>query len=191
MTTPHGFLIAAILLAGLVLVTGCTTSSPAPVPPAGFTTVPMTSALPVSASPVIATQALAQCPQENSTKFISISTITDHYLGEIVTFSGTTNLPAGEKIILGIVTTSFHSCQKTRYPCENPDTVNAICCNGGFNRTIAIMPGNCGINSWSFTVNTSDYDFWPDFYIVYATSGKTYEERFFTIRDKVTTESAH
>jgi len=189
MAAPHGILISVILLAGLVLAAGCTTSSPAPASPFGSTIVPMTSAPPIAASPAII--APAQCPKENYSTFINISPVHDYYFGDSVTINGTTNLPAGEKITLGIVTTSFHGCQKTRYPCENQNTVNAICCSGGFNRTIAIMPGNCGVNTWSFTLNTSEYDFWNDSYSVYAISGKTLGERFFTIRDKATTKSSH
>jgi len=45
------------------------------------------------------------------------------------------------------------------------------------------MPGDCGANTWSFTINTSEYDFWNDSYSVYAISGKTIGEGFFMIRD--------
>jgi hypothetical protein len=121
--------------------------------------------------------------------FINISSVPDHYIGDIVTFTGTTNLPAGENFTLGIVTTSTRGCQKMRYPCPNQNTVNAICCSGGFNRTIMIIPGNCGINTWSLTINTSEYDFWPDLYSVYAVSGKTFGQSYFTIRDKPTVVS--
>jgi hypothetical protein len=121
----------------------------------------------------------------NSSGFrIAIEPVPDTRLGDIITFHGTTNLPAGENFTLGIVTASFCPNQKIIYPCKNPDTVNAICCSGGFNRTVAIFPDHGGINTWSFTVNTSEYDFRPGQYVVSAESGKTYGVQLFTILEQ-------
>jgi hypothetical protein len=55
---------------------------------------------------------------------------------------------------------------------------------GGFNRTVAVIPGGCGINTWSFTINTSEFDFRPDLYIVYMESGNTSGDGLFTMLEK-------
>lgn len=117
--------------------------------------------------------------------FITIDPVPDHYLGETITFTGTTNLLAGENLSLIIRTTDFHGCQKTIYPCKNPDTVNAICCMGGFTRTVTVIPGNNGINTWIFSVNTSDVDFMAGSYVVNVGSGMVYGNKIFTILEKL------
>jgi hypothetical protein len=176
MATPHGILISVILLAGLVLAAGCTTSSSVPASPAGSTIVPMTSAPPIVASPMIATPALTQCPQENSTRFINISPVPDHYFGDLITINGTTNLPAGDRITLTIIENTQHPCNKGI--CN--DSVRYCC--GTFQRTVAVRSGGNGINTWSLDVNTSQHEFDSYSYIVSA-SERNYQIE--TIREFV------
>jgi len=127
----------------------------------------------------------------NSTGFwIAIEPVTDTCLGDITSISGTTNLSVGENFSLAIRTTDFHGCQKTIYPCKYPDTVNAVCCSGGFNRTVTVIPGTGGTNIWLFSVNTSDFDFMPGLYGVYAKSGTAYTEQLFTILEQAKSSPA-
>jgi hypothetical protein len=168
MTTRHGILTAAILLAGLILAAGCaTSSSPAPVPPAGTTIVPITSALPVSARPVITTIAPAQCPLESNSTVICINPVPHHYFGETITFDGTTNLPAGETITIRIAE-AWGRCSKCQF--MRNDSVRYCC--GNFYRMVAVRPGDSGVNTWSWDVNTSDYDFQPDGNYLVSASGR-------------------
>jgi len=122
--------------------------------------------------------------RNSSGSWIAIEPVPDTCLGDIIIISGSTNLPAGENLSLAIRTTDFHGCQKTIYPCYYPDTVNAVCCTGGFNRAVPIIPGMRGINTWSFAVNTSEYDFRPESYVVYAESEKTYGMQIFKMLEK-------
>ena len=167
----HGIVVLTLLLIGTLLAVGCTMSSPAPVTIAENTSFPLSSTQTTVTGTPVATLALAPCPQENASLFINVSPVGDHYLGDTIIFIGTTNLPAGDNFTLHIFSSSIRGCEKTIYPCQNPDTVNPQCCMGGLNRTVAVIPGRCGTNTWSFTINTSEYDFWPDRYIVYMKSG--------------------
>lgn len=179
----RGFYFFIYLTIGMVLVAGCTTTPSSSTFPIKNISTPVTPALPVAPHPPAPSQETG-CPQANTGLFINVSPVPDHLPGDTITITGTTTLPAEENVSLTIRTTDFHGCQKTIYPCRNPDTVNAVCCTGGFNRTVPVIPGLCGINTWSFAVNTSEYDFRPGSYVVYAESGKTYGLQIFTLLEK-------
>ena len=79
------------------------------------------------------------------------------------TFSGTTNLAAFDEISVNIHTRDFHPCQKYPHPHD-------LACGKGFNEIVEIKEGTCGINTWSFNVNTSEYYFGPEWYLLSVNS---------------------
>jgi len=163
MITSHEIFLSVVFLAGLVLAAGCTTSSLTPVPPAGSTIAPLTSALPVTTIPLIVTP--VPCPQENTSTSISINPISHHYLGDIITFHGTTNLPPGEIIRIGVYSSEFIPCPKSSGNCQG----NVTPCCGGYSDIVSVFQGMCGINTWSWTVDTSLHGFRADGeYIIFA-----------------------
>ena len=192
MNKIQGIHVFILLLMGMLLSAGCTMSPPAPVPIAENQDIPRTQPLLLATNLPLAPLATVPCPQENTSSFINISSIPDPYIGDITTFNGTTNLPPGETITVAISIDEIRGCQKTRYPCKDPDTVYNICCEGGFKRQIPLTPGNCGINSWSLTVNTSQHDFYPARFNIFAISRNTsiHNEMVFTILEKPKAESS-
>jgi len=97
--------------------------------------------------------------------FIRINPVPHHYLGDIVTIDGTTNLPMGEIIRISVGTTEFRSCMKNEGNCHGYVTP---CCEG-ISDTVRVTAGSCAINTWSWEVNTSQHGFRPDHtYAVYA-----------------------
>lgn len=179
----RGIFFITFMLIGTLIAAGCTTSPPGLLSAVKKPNFPATTIVPPATnameSPVPTRYLL-----ENESLFINFIPVPDTCLGYPVTFHGTTNLSAGDNITLGITTTAFHNCQKIVPPC-NPDTVNAVCCTGGgFRRPVTIVPGNGGINTWRFTINTSEYDFIPDLYEVRIVSGKIVKQGFFTILEK-------
>lgn len=106
---------------------------------------------------------------EKAGLFINFTPVPDTCLGHTVIFNGTTNLPAVKHLTLEIYPVWQQHCQKTIYPCGNPETVNAYCCYAGFNRTVTIIPGRDGINSFSLAINTSESDFRPETYFIGTT----------------------
>jgi hypothetical protein len=179
MVTIHRFPVLLLLLIGMLVSSGCLSAHVAEKPEMPSTQTILNTTVTTVATPV---PVISHKPINGS--FITIDPIPDHYLGDTITFSGTTNLPAGNNITLVIGTTAFHGCQKMVPSC-NPDTVNAVCCTGdGFHRPVTIVPGSSGINTWLFTVKTSEYDFIPDLYEVRIVSGKIVEQGFFKILEK-------
>lgn len=82
-----------------------------------------------------------------------IDPIGDHVVGEKFTISGSTNLAAGDKLMVDITSSSFKPTLKTA--------------PGGFsgaNGEVTVAPGSGGYNRWSFDVDTSVFS--PDEYIV-------------------------
>jgi len=162
----HGNVFLMVLLIGTLFAVGCTLSSPAPAPIAESLNSPVTPTLPVTTERPITSLATVQYPQENKSLFITINPIVHHYLGDIITFNGTTNLPAGENITLGIYTTEFIPCSKSICCCSV-----APCC-GGIGDTFTIIPGDHDINTWSWDVNTSEHGFREGYPYAFYVSGR-------------------
>jgi len=95
---------------------------------------------------------------------ITISPMSVHDIGDIISFNGTTNFPPGEKISLGITSAAFTPCPKN--PICDDDSVHACC--GGFSREVAVKPAGCGITTWSWDVNTSQHQFYPGTFVIYT-----------------------
>jgi hypothetical protein len=117
-----------------------------------------TPVLPVASDSPVASLVPTRCPAGNSSPFIDISPATHHYLGDIITFNGTTNLAPGEMIRVSIYEDVFHTCPKSLEMCH--DSVQHCC--DGHGAIIPVIPGTCGINTWSWDVDTSQYGFEPD-----------------------------
>ncbi len=87
----------------------------------------------------------------NPTAFID--PIGDHVVGDKFTITGSTNLAAGNKLLVEITSSSFRPSQKSQ--------------SGEFSGssgTVTIEPGSGGMNRWSFDVDTSTFR--PDEYLV-------------------------
>jgi len=108
------------------------------------------------------TPAITVCPQKTPTgnlanaSEIVIDPVPDHALGDIITFTGTTNLAVGEPLVLKIYSAEFVPCPKGP---SLPDSVNP--CGEGFTGNVTVTLGNCGINTWSWPVDTSQHGFQP------------------------------
>jgi len=117
--------------------------------------------------------AITVCPQQTSAgnltnvPEIAIDPVPDHALGEIVTFTGTTNLAAGEPLVLKIDSAEFVPCPKGP---SLPDSVNP--CGEGFAGNLSVTMGNCGINIWSWSVDTSQHGFRPGGQYLLSVSGR-------------------
>jgi len=155
-----------VIVISSILVAGCTLSSPAPGVPAGNMTVSTTPVAPLFVIPLITTLAPVplseDCnrtsPPGNGESFILINPISHHYIGDTITFDGVTSLPAGETISLVIIEAIYHSCPKSQIAID--DSVRH--CHNGLRDTVVVRSGKCGINTWSWEVNTSQHDFVKD-----------------------------
>ena len=90
-----------------------------------------------------------------------IKPIGEHYVGDTVTITGSTNLAVGDNLLVEIYSSSFKPTQKAQ--------------SGEFSGssgTVTVMPGTNGYNTWSFDVDTSTFK--PDEYIL-KVSGTTIE----------------
>jgi hypothetical protein len=83
----------------------------------------------------------------------SINPIGDRQQGEKFTINGTTNLAAGDNLMVDITSSSFNPTSKTE-----PSGFSGA---GGM---VQVVPGNGRLNTWSFVVDTST--FVPDEYLV-------------------------
>ncbi len=82
-----------------------------------------------------------------------INPIGDHYAGDTFTISGSTNLAAGDELMVEIVSSSFKPTEKTQ--------------SGEFSGSsgiVNVVTGTGGYNRWSFDVDTATFK--PDEYIV-------------------------
>jgi hypothetical protein len=100
----------------------------------------------------VLTMAATQTP---GNRFISIDPVPDHFSGESFTITGTTNLSAGEQILVDIYSPDHMSGPKGTF-------------SSGSVGTVTVRNESGGKNSWSFTVGPSDLE--PDKYTVVATS---------------------
>lgn len=86
---------------------------------------------------------------------IMIDPIGDHTEGEIITITGTTNLPPGEKLLIEVISSNNTFGSKVKD-------------NSGAVRVVDVREGVQGKNTWSFMVNSSDLK--PDNYTVIVNS---------------------
>ena len=114
---------------------------------------------------------------------ITISPVSVHDIGDIITFNGTTNLPPGEIISLSIASASIIPCPKNSF-CDERGSVRPCC--GGINQEVAVKPAGCGITTWSWDVNTSQHQFYPDTFLINAEDPdfSTSKVLFFDIQGK-------
>jgi trimeric autotransporter adhesin len=82
-----------------------------------------------------------------------IAPIGDHAVGDHFTISGSTNLAAGDQLMVDITSSSFKPTQKT-----------AGSEFSGANGQVTVVPGTGGYNRWSLDVDASGFK--PDEYIV-------------------------
>jgi hypothetical protein len=105
---------------------------------------------------MITQQVSSLCPPPgNATPWIIINPIGNHYIGDVFEINGTTNLRTEEKInvaISGIVIGA-------PYPGIPGPTKGSL-------GMAKIRGGDCGINVWFYTANTSEFN--TPFYIVTA-----------------------
>lgn len=87
--------------------------------------------------------------------FVSIDPVPDHFYGESFTITGTSNLSAGEQILVDIYSPDRMLGPKGTF-------------YSGSVGTVTIHKDSGGRNSWSYTVGPSDLQ--PDKYIVVASS---------------------
>jgi len=102
--------------------------------------------------------------------------IEDHAVGDKFTIHGSTNLAAGNNLMIEIISSSFKPTQKV----QGADF-------SGSAGTVKVEPGTNGFNRWSFNVDTSTFK--PDEYIVQV-SGETIQvtgSTTFTIVEKLPT----
>jgi hypothetical protein len=82
-----------------------------------------------------------------------INPIGDHYAGDKFTISGSTNLAAGDELMVEVTSSSFKPTEKAQ--------------SGEFSGAsgvVKVIPGSGGYNHWSFDVDATTYK--PDEYIV-------------------------
>ncbi len=82
-----------------------------------------------------------------------INPVGDHAVGDRFTISGSTNLAAGDQLMVDITSSSFQPTQKT-----------ADSGFSGASGMVTVVPGAGGYNRWSFDVDASEFR--PDEYIV-------------------------
>jgi hypothetical protein len=104
--------------------------------------------------------------------YISIDPVADHVSGEPFTITGTTNMSAGEEILVEIYSPDRMLGPKgTLY--------------SGSVGTVKILKGNDGTNSWSYAVTPSDLK--PDKYSVVVSSygSEPGDSRLFSILEQI------
>lgn len=154
-----GIFFIIVILIGMLIAAGCTTSPPGPAL-AAKNILPATTTVPPAAN---ATEfpVPARYLQENESLFINFIPVSDTCLGDTIVFSGITNIPGGEKITTRIFEARY-KCTK----CQKKNNSVDGCCGDQIPLNVPIISGNGGINTWSRSVNTSAYDFSPgDFQI--------------------------
>ena len=150
-----------IILLCVVLTCGCIT------PSSGQNSLPgnaSTLAVPLSLPPSLELPGITPCPpvtgagNVSNVPIITIDPVADHAAGDWITFTGTTNLAAGENLSLTVMSSDLHPCAKSETP-PSGDSVDP--CSGGVTATVPVRPGRCGANTWSYTVDTSQHGFQP------------------------------
>jgi hypothetical protein len=140
--------LALLLLAAVLLAAGCTAGQVGSVwNNIGNSRIMITTVPPSSPIPTI-----TACPsQENSSLWIQINPVSDHYVGDIFEVNGTTTCNVKEKILIQIYQSSI------LLP-RGQDHYTSL---NGF---IIIKNGTCGLNTWAFSSNLSG--FLPNEYLI-------------------------
>jgi hypothetical protein len=141
-------MIFGIMLVVLLFATGCIEQ-----PAYGNVTAAPDTAT-VSSSTAILQPVQTQCPLSgNTTPWIIINPISNHYIGDVFEINGTTNLGIDEKVLVyvtgRVLSVPYPGVAGTTY---------------GTNGTARIWCGNSGINFWNFSVNSSRFN--TNFYFV-------------------------
>jgi PGF-CTERM protein len=108
--------------------------------------------------------------------FIRVDTIGDQTVGSTFTITGTTNLAAGDELLIDVTSASFQPTEKTQAAEFS-----------GASGTVTVQKGEAG-NTWSFEVDTTGFK--PDEYIVNIESvetGATQTTTFNLVEGAVTT----
>jgi hypothetical protein len=119
------------------------------------------SVLIISSTPTQIQSETTQVPQEGY--WIKIDPINDTREGDIFTINSITNLPAGDEILVQIYSATFHT-----HPPGVPENYT------GAMGYVRVIPGRNGINTISFTVNSSTIEstignsstLYPDEYVI-------------------------
>jgi hypothetical protein len=88
---------------------------------------------------------------------VLINSIGDHYVGDKFTISGSTNLAAGDNLMIEVTSSSFKPTQKA----ENGEFF-------GISQAVKVVQGSGGYNRWSVDVDAMAFK--PDEYIVKVSS---------------------
>jgi hypothetical protein len=147
MTLLRSVLALLLLIVIVLLAAGCV----------GNRTAEITGAT-HSSTPTTITPTQTQCPpQENTTPWIRINPVSDHYVGDVFEINGTTNLEANTSLKIRIYQFHFYT-----EPKNLPHIYTSLWEN------VTVMGDDCGTNRWSFSTNTSSL--LPDEYFVVVTS---------------------
>jgi hypothetical protein len=101
-------------------------------------------------------------PAKNYPDIITIDTIENHQTGESFEIHGKTAQPVGQTLFIHIWPNTYrHATKAYSYPNRRPV----------YDGSTTVVRGSNGISfrSWSYTINTTDYD--PDEYIVEVSTG--------------------
>jgi hypothetical protein len=163
MIWSRGIIILTLIIIGALLATGCTSPNPSPAQVVKDEDSP-SSVLTTTVGIPMTTPVQIICPPQNNSEFIRISPVSNYTMGEHIIIEGTTNLAKGEKIAILLTIDSPRHCPKSAKSYN--DTVDWCC--GGLHDVVEVVSGNCGINQWSWDVNTSLHEISPHSYIIYA-----------------------
>jgi hypothetical protein len=124
-----------------------------------------TNDTPITIPSVLVTQPVqTQCLQTgNATPWIIINPINNHYIGDVFEINGTTNIGIDEKILIMIY----------GRPIPIPYPGVPVPLNGLYGLCKA-QQGDCGINIWSYSANTSEFNT-PDYFVRVGTENWTIE----------------
>jgi len=181
-TAFRRFFLISLFLTGFLLAAGCSTTPLAPAAPGEIVSITASPVHPVAAGSPAPLLVPTRNPMENEGLFVSICPVPDHAPGDIITFSGITNLPAGENITTRVFEARY-KCTKCQW--KKNDSVDG-CCGNQIPLDIPVLSGTGGVNTWSREVNTSRYDFTPGDYSIDAgePSRGIWNSSGFTVREK-------
>jgi outer membrane murein-binding lipoprotein Lpp len=138
-----------LLIIGTILIAGCTF-------PADSENHTNNVSLNVTTFTAAATSLQTQCPQSgNSTPWIIINPVGNHYLGDVFEINGTTNVGINKKILYHIGRPPIP--MPTGAPSPNLTVTDGLA---------KIMDNGCNEQRWSFLLNTSGFESWSNSYFV-------------------------
>lgn len=142
-----------IVIGSVLLVAGCIERQPA------FGNSTANETVTSTPSTLITQTVQTQCisVSGNSTPWIIINPISDHYVGDVFEINGTTDLEVNNLITVNVYQSHF---------IRTPRNISYD--YTGLWKNITIQGDHCGINTWSFTANISDFN--PEEYFAEVTS---------------------